>query len=347
MIKIGNRHIGVGQPCFIIAEAGVNHNGRLDFALKLVDAAVAAGVDAIKFQTFKSDLLVARNADKAEYQRRRTGENESQFEMIKRLELTYNEFGEIYAYCRKKRIVFLSTPFDHDSVDFLDDQQVMAFKISSGEITNFPLLRHIAGKGKPIILSTGMSFLGEVEKALEEIYSCENKKIILLHCVSNYPAAPKDVNLKAMNTMSMAFQIPVGYSDHTLGIEVSLAAAALGACVIEKHFTLDRRLDGPDHESSLEPDELRSLVKGIRTIEAAMGNGRKMPMPGEENVLKVARRSLVAACDIPPGTLLTKEHIAIKRPGTGLPPAMMPCLVGRKVRGAIEADAMFDWEMLT
>jgi len=266
MIKIANRYVSFNKPCFIIAEAGVNHNGRLDLAFKLVDAAVASGTNAVKFQTFKAESLVVHNAVKAEYQQLSTGDNESQLEMIRRLELTYEEFDKIKAYCRKKKIVFLSTPFDRDSADFLDDLGVSAFKISSGEITNYPLLQHIASKGKPIILSTGMSYLGEVEKALEMIYKCNNRKIILLHCVSNYPAAPMDVNLRAMKTMSEAFRVPVGYSDHTLGIEVSLAAVALGACVLEKHLTLDRKLIGPDHEASLEPNELRSLVKGVRMI---------------------------------------------------------------------------------
>jgi len=344
-IEIANQAIGNQHPCFIIAEAGVNHNGRLDTALKLVDAAITAGANAVKFQTFKAEAVVTMVAPKAVYQQQTTGVDESQLAMIKRLQLTYEQFKEIKEYCDKKGIIFLSTPFDYDSVDLLYELGVSAFKIPSGEITNYPLLKYIACKGKPIILSTGMSYLGEVEQALQAIYHCGNPDVILLHCVSNYPADPADVNLRAMNTMATAFGVPVGYSDHTLGIEVSLAAVALGACVIEKHFTLDCTMPGPDHHASLEPTALTTLVMSIRKIEAALGHGRKEPAIAEKNSKEVARRSLVAACDIQGGTVLTEEHIAIKRPGTGLPPSMREYLIGRKARGIIFADTMLTLEL--
>ncbi|MFH1633111.1 MAG: N-acetylneuraminate synthase, partial [Chloroflexota bacterium] len=331
--------------CFIIAEAGVNHNGQLKMALQLVDAAVIAKADAIKFQTFKAEAVISSTAPKATYQQRTTGASESQLEMVRHLQLSYDQFKKIKAYCDKNSILFLSTPFDHDSVDFLDNLGVSAFKIPSGEVTNYPFLEHIACKGKPLILSTGMSYLGEVEKALRVIYATGNRKLILLHCVSNYPADPADTNLRAMQTMVPAFGIPVGYSDHTLGIEVALAAVALGACVVEKHFTLDRTLPGPDHGASLEPKELAALVKGIRTVEAALGNGRKEPAASEANTAAVARRSLVAAYDIPAGTILTVQHIAIKRPGTGLPPSAREYLVGKKARTFVPADTLLSLDL--
>jgi N-acetylneuraminate synthase/N,N'-diacetyllegionaminate synthase len=344
-IEIAGHLIGNNNPCFIIAEAGVNHNGQLKMALQLVDAAVAAKVDAIKFQTFKAEAVISFTAPKAAYQQRTTGAGESQLEMVRHLQLSYEQFLEIKAYCEKKDILFLSTPFDHDSADFLDNLGVSAFKIPSGEVNNYPFLEHIACKGKPVILSTGMSYLGEVEQALRVIYATGNRKVILLHCVSNYPADPADTNLRAMQTMTTAFGVPVGYSDHTLGIEVALAAVALGACVVEKHFTLDRTLHGPDHSASLEPDELFALVTGIRTVETALGNGRKEPTASEANTEKVARRSLVAACDIPLMTVITEQHIAIKRPGTGLPPLMREFLVGKRARTFIPIDTLLSLEL--
>jgi N-acetylneuraminate synthase len=344
-IEIAGHLIGKNHPCFIIAEAGVNHNGQLKMALQLVDAAVTVKVDAIKFQTFKAEEVISATAPKAIYQKRTTGAGESQLDMARRLELSYDQFKEIKAYCDKQGILFLSTPFDHDSVDFLNNLGVSAFKIPSGEVTNHPFLEHIACKGKPLILSTGMSYLGEVEQALRVIYAAGNRKVIMLHCVSNYPAEPADTNLRAMQTMATAFGIPIGYSDHTLGIEVALAAVALGACVVEKHFTLDRTLPGPDHGASLEPNELSALVKGIRTVEAALGNGRKEPAASEANTAAVARRSLVAAYDIPAGTIFTEQHIAIKRPGTGLPPSMREYLVGRRTRATIPADTLLTLEL--
>jgi len=345
MIEIAGYCIGDNHPCFIIAEAGVNHNGRLDIALQLVDTAVAAGANAIKFQTYKAEAVMTATAPKADYQQRNTDIGESQLEMARRLQLSYDQFQSIKAYCDEKGVLFISTPFDHDSADFLEELGVPAFKIPSGEVTNYLLLEHIACKGRPLILSTGMSCLGEVEQALRVIYATGNRDVILLHCVSNYPADPLDTNLRAMQTMATAFKVPVGYSDHTMGLEVSLAAVALGACVIEKHFTLDRTLPGPDHLASLEPDELSALVKSIRRVEAALGHGRKEPAASEANTAAVARRSLVAACDIPAGSVLTEKHIAIKRPGTGLPPFMREHLVGRRARTMIPADTLLALEL--
>lgn len=338
--------LGPNAPCFIIAEAGVNHNGDLDLAKRLVDTAVAAGANAVKFQTFKAARLVTSEAPKAEYQQRATAGNESQYEMLRRLELSTEAHQELIAYCRRLGIIFMSTPFDEESADFLDELGVSIFKLPSGEITNLPFLAHVARKGKPLIISTGMSYLGEVELAVRTVEEAGNRQFVLLHCVSNYPADPADTNLRAMNTMATAFGLPVGYSDHTLGLEISLAAVALGACVIEKHITLDRSMPGPDHNASLEPDELAALVKGIRIVEAALGDGRKEPAASEANTAAVARKSLVAAKDVPAGTTLTEELIAIKRPGTGLPPAMRGQLVGRTMRVSIPAGTLLTLEML-
>ncbi|MBE7554830.1 MAG: N-acetylneuraminate synthase [Anaerolineales bacterium] len=345
-IDIAGRKVGSDQRCFIIAEAGVNHNGNLETACQLVDVAARANADAVKFQTFKADRLVTSDAPKATYQQQTTNVAETQYEMLHRLELSVETYRHLAMYCREKGLVFMSTPFDEESADFLDSLDIAVFKIPSGEITNLPFLTHVAAKGKPLVVSTGMAYLGEVETAIRTIKETGNLNLVALHCVSNYPAAPTDTNLRAMQTMAVAFGIPVGYSDHTLGIEVAIAAVALGACVIEKHFTLDRNLPGPDHRASLEPDELAALVHSIRTVELAMGHGRKEPAASEANTAAVARKSLVAAKDIPVGTLLTEELIAIKRPGTGLPPTMRPYLIGRTVKQAVPAGTLLALEML-
>lgn len=345
-IYIDGRQIGPGQPCFIIAEAGVNHNGDVEMAHRLVDVAVQAKADAVKFQSFKAGRVVVPDAPKADYQLQITDRAESQLEMLRRLELSPEVHRALMDYCRKKGILFLSTPFDEESADFLNGIGMPAYKVPSGEITNLPFIAHIASKQKPMIASTGMSSLDEVEAAVRAIRGVGNEELILLHCVSSYPAAPADANLRAMHTMAAKFNLPVGYSDHTLGIEVALAAVALGACVIEKHFTLDRNLPGPDHRASLEPNELVALVRGIRVVEAAMGHGRKEPVPCEASTSAVARKSLVAARDIPAGTTLTEELIAIKRPGTGLPPAMLSQVVGRIARRDIAAGSLLNPEML-
>jgi len=262
------------------------------------------------------------------------------------LELDADAHRALIEHCRDKRILFLSTPFDEASADLLEMLGVPAFKTPSGEITNLPYLTHLARKNKPMIISTGMSFLGEVEAAVRAIEAVGNHSFALLHCVSNYLANPADINLRAMHTMTRAFNVPVGYSDHTPGIEVSLAAVALGACIVEKHFTLDRNLPGPDHQASAEPAELAALVRGIRVVEASLGDGRKQPAASEANTAAVARKSLVAACDIPEGATLTETMIALKRPGTGLPPAMREFLIGRVARTMISAGTLLTLDVL-
>lgn len=345
-IKIAGRIIGERHSCFVIAEAGVNHNGSLSMARKLVDCAKGAGADAVKFQIFKAKSVVSPRAPKAKYQLETTPRGESQLEMLKRLELSQRSFRNLHTHCRKKGILFLASPFDDEAVDFLDELEVAAFKIPSGEITNLPFLERIARKRRPMIVSTGMASLKEVETAVKVIRRAGNDALVLLHCVSSYPASPEDANLLAMETLRKTFGLPVGFSDHTQGIEVALAAVALGACVIEKHFTLDRDLPGPDHRSSLEPDEFKALIKGIRKVEMSLGDGQKKPRASEANTAAVARKSLVASQDIPAGAKLTEELIAIKRPGTGLSPAMRSKLIGRITRRAIRADTLFNLEML-
>lgn len=345
-IEIAGRRVGPDQPCFIIAEAGVNHNGDQKLAKQLVDVAVEVGADAVKFQTFNAERLVTPDAPKATYQLETTAASESQLEMLRRLELSPEVQRELMDYCRQRGILFMSTPFDEESADFLAELPVEVFKIPSGEITNLPFLGHVARKGKPMMVSTGMSNLGEVETAVRTIHTAGNQDLVLLHCVSNYPAQPRDANLRAMLTMAAEFSVPVGYSDHTPGIEVALAAVALGACVIEKHFTLDRTLPGPDHQASLEPQELDALVRGIRTVESALGHGRKEPAASEADIAAVARKSLVAARDMPAGVRLTDEMIAVRRPGTGLPPAMRRHIVGLTAKQDISAGALLTLEML-
>jgi len=346
-VEVESRRIGPGYPCFIIAEAGVNHNGSIELATRLVDAAVEAGADAVKFQTFKAERLVTPDAPKADYQVQATDISESQLEMLRRLELSREDHLELFSYCRRKGILFMSTPFDEESADLLEELGVPVFKIPSGELTNLPFLTHVARKGRAMIVSTGMSYLDEVKDAVQAVAETGNMNLALLHCVSTYPANPADVNLRAMHTMAAAFNVPVGYSDHTLGIEVALAAVALGACVVEKHFTLDRTLPGPDHRASLEPDELAALVRGSRVVEKALGHARKEPSASETNTAAVARKSLVAKWDIRTGSMLTEEMITLKRPGTGLPAAMRSKIVGRKAKQDIPAGTFLTLEMMT
>ncbi len=336
---------------FIIAEAGVNHNGSLDICKKLIDVSVKAGADAVKFQTFKAGKLVTTNADKARYQIENTGTSESQIEMLRQLELSPDAHKDIFAYCRQKNITFLSTPFDEESADMLDDLGMEIFKISSGEITNKPLIQYIASKKKPIILSTGMSYLGEVENAIswiDEIWNALEYKpqLSILHCVSNYPARIEDINLRAIKTMKMAFGLPVGYSDHTMGIEAAIAAVARGAGVIEKHITLDRDMEGPDHKASLEPEELETMVTAIRNVESAMGDGIKRPTKSENDLKKIVRRSLVTSREIKAGEIISPNDILIKRPGTGIPAEFKDKVVGMKSGSGISVDTVIKWEDL-
>lgn len=345
-VEIAGRKVGLGHPCFIIAEAGVNHNGSLALAKELLDVAADAGADAVKFQTFKAERVAGAHAPKAAYQMKTTDISESQVDMLRRLELSPEAHAELQGSCRRRGVLFMSTPFDPPSADLLEELGVPVFKIGSGELTNWPFLEYVAGKKKPIILSTGMAYLSEVDDAVRVIRRAGCNQLVLLHCVSQYPASPADANLRAMHTLAAAFATPVGYSDHTLGIEVPLAAVALGACVIEKHFTLDRSLPGPDHQASLEPGELRSMVAGIRTVEAALGHGRKEPAASEEDNARLARRSLVAARDLPAGSKLSKDSIDTRRPGTGLPPAMLPYVVGRTLRIDVSDGSVLTLEML-
>lgn len=342
-LDIGSRQIGPGHPCFVIAEAGVNHNGNIALGRQLIEAAADAGADAIKFQTFKAERLATPGTRKADYQIRETGAKESQFEMLQKLELSMDAHLELLAHARGRGIEFLSTPFDDESADFLEELGVALFKVSSGDLTNHPFLAHLATKGRPIILSTGMSTLAEVAAAVAAL---PGASIALLQCVSNYPANPADTNLRAMRTMETRFNVPVGYSDHTLGNEVSLAAVSLGACIIEKHLTLDRTLPGPDHRASAEPAEFAALVRGIRIVESALGDGLKVPAPDEAPIAELARKSLAAALDIAAGTILSPGMIAAMRPGTGLPPTLHGQVVGKKARQPIPAGTLFTLEML-
>ncbi|MBW4827970.1 MAG: N-acetylneuraminate synthase [Clostridiaceae bacterium] len=325
------------NKCFIIAEAGVNHNGDINIAKKLVDEAFRAGADAIKIQTFRAEDLVTKDAPKAEYQKKSVGEG-NQYTMLKKLELSFEEHIILKKYCEEKGIMFISTPFDFESVDLLEKIDVPLYKIGSGDLTNLPLLEYIAEKHKPIILSTGMANLGEIEEAIESIFKTKNKDITLLHCTSNYPTSYKDVNLKAMVTMKEAFKLPMGYSDHTIGIEVPIAAVSLGATVIEKHFTLDRCMEGPDHKASLEPYEFEKMVESIRNIEDSMGDGIKQCNKSEENTKLVARKSIVAKEDIKKGEKITYNNIAFKRPGKGLKPKYVYDMIGKVAIKDIKQD---------
>lgn len=325
---------------FIIAEAGDNHNGCYNLALQLVDKAVEAGADCVKFQTFVTENVISKFAKKADYQKETTGEEESQYEMVKKLELSFEQFRSIQRYCREKKIMFLSTPFDLDSIDFLEEIDIPFWKIPSGEITNLPYLEKVGKTGKDVILSTGMCTMDEIESALSVLRECGAGKITLLHCNTEYPTPFEDVNLQAMCTMAEAFQIPVGYSDHTTGIEVPVAAVALGASVIEKHFTLDKKMEGPDHQASLEPAELKQMVDSIRNIEKAMGSSEKKPSPSESKNINIARKSIVARCGIKQGEILTEGNLSIKRPGDGISPMHWYDILGTTAVKDFEEDEL-------
>lgn len=314
----------------IIAEAGVNHNGSIDLAKKLVDKAKEAGADYVKFQTARPEKVISTFAPQAEYQKKNTGKVESQLDMARRIVLALEDFRELKTYCDQVGIKFMSTPFDPDSIDLLVDIGMDYMKVPSGELTNLPYLRRIARCGLPVIMSTGMCRIGEVEAALGVLLDggLRREDIILLHCNTEYPTPFEDVNLKAMLTLGQAFGVRVGYSDHTRGIEVPIAAVALGACVIEKHFTLDHNLPGPDHVASLEPDELKKMVDSIRNIEKALGDGLKVVSPSEEKNIRIARRSIVAARDIHKGELLTEDNLTVKRPGDGVSPMLWDSVIG-------------------
>jgi N,N'-diacetyllegionaminate synthase len=344
-VYIGSKRIGEKQPCFIIAEAGINHNGKLSLAKKLVDVAVRAGADAVKFQTFKAEGVVTDNVGIATYAKKNIRKNLTQLQMIKRYELSYDEFKELKRYCDKKEIIFLSTPHSFDAIDFLEDL-VPAYKFGSGDLTNLPALHYAAGKQKPILLGTGMATLQEVRTAIRTIQSSGNHQIVVLHCTTNYPCPPEEVNLRAMQTMQHTLHCLVGYSDHTIGITVPVMAATLGAVVIEKHFTLSKNMPGPDHAASLEPTELTQMVAAIRTIETILGSYTKKPTPSEKEIMRLVRKSIVAAHDIKKGVVLRRSMLDIKRPGTGLSPIHLQQLLGKKTKKQIKKDELIRESMV-
>lgn len=344
-VKIGDKLVGDGEPVFIVAEAGSNHNNKLDQAKQLIDVAASAGADAVKFQTFSAYKIVAKASPKAGYMER-VSEKESVYEIFKRLELPREWHGKLAKYASKNNIIFLSSPFDKEAVDLLDEIGVPAFKVASGELTNLPLIKYMAEKGKPMIVSTGAATLKEVSEAVSTIKAAGNKQIVLLHCVMNYPAAEEDANLLAMNTLRRKFKLPVGYSDHTLGMTAPLAAAALGANMIEKHFTLNRKLLGPDHFYSLEPDELKAMVEGIRGVEKLLGVPTKKPAKSEREIRKLARRSIFAKVDIPSGAIIEKEMLAILRPEIGLEPKHIGTIVGKRAKRDIKQYEPITWNKI-
>ena len=340
-IILGGKKIGIGRPPFIVAEAGVNHNGRLDLALKLVDAAAKAGADAIKFQTFRAEDVVIKKGKMAVYQKKNIGRSASQLAMLKSLELQESFYEPIMRRCREKNILFLSTPHGgFAAVDFLQNLGVAAFKFGSGDINNFPVLQYAARFNKPMILGTGMATMQEIKDAIQYIKKAGNNKIIILHCTTNYPCPLDEVNLSAMQSMMNELGILVGYSDHTLGVQVPTMAATLGACLIEKHFSLDKTMPGPDHKASIEPDELREMIKSVKRVKAILGSPLKQPTRFELMMLKDVRKSVVSIRAIKKGDKFTEENIGIKRPGVGLPPQHYIMLLNKKARRAIRADVL-------
>ncbi len=336
------------NPCHIIAEAGVNHNGSIDLAFRLIDAAVEAGADGVKFQTFRPENLVTAGASKAEYQIANTGDGtQSQLQMLRQLALPLDQYVRLKEHCDQAGIEFLSTPFDEESVDCLEPL-VHRYKIPSGEVTNLPFLEYVSAKRKPILLSTGMSTLAEVAQAVDTLRNSwpqiERDSLWLLHCSTNYPCPHSDVNLRAMQTLRSAFAVPVGYSDHTRGIEVSVAAVAMGAIIIEKHFTLDRSLPGPDHKASLDPREFRELVTAIRHVHESLGDGIKRPAASEIPIRELVRKSLVAAVEIPSGTIVTRTMVTVKRPGNGISPGQIHQVIGLKAHRSIHRDHVLFWD---
>jgi N-acetylneuraminate synthase/N,N'-diacetyllegionaminate synthase len=347
-ITIGNRQIGSPNPVpvFVIAEAGVNHNGQLDLALRLVDAAKSAGADAVKFQLFRVAEQISANAPTADYQRGHTG-NSSMLEMAKNYDLPWEAHRAIFSHCRSVGIEYMASCFDSSAVDFLLDLGGDAVKVGSGEITNFPLIEHIARSGKPLLLSTGMSTLDDVRRAVDHFRLCGGRDLALFQCVSNYPSQPEDLNLRAMATLAKEFGVPVGFSDHSVGNTAAVAAVALGACLLEKHFTLDKAFPGPDHSMSLDPGELAAYIKEVRIAECCLGSGEKKLAAGESEVQSVARRSLVAARRIMAGEALNEGNVAFKRPGTGIDPRDWPKVCGRRSQLEIPADTLITWDMLS
>lgn len=346
-VKIGNKLVGPGSPCLIIAEAGVNHNGDLNKAKKLIDIAVEAGADVVKFQTFFTENIVTRSAERAKYQKQNMPEiEETQWEMLKKLELDKKSFSILKKYADSKGIMFLSTPYDEKSIDLLTDIGVKAFKVSSAWITNLPFLTYLAKKGLPIIFSRGMSQEVEIREAIKTMKQAGAKDLILMHCHFNYPTDISDVNLRVLATLKDKFDLMTGFSDHTQGITAAIAAVALGAVVIEKHFTLDKNLPGPDHKASLEPQELKNMIKAIREVEKALGSNKITVSSREAPMRKVSRCSLVSAVDINKGAMITKKMIMIKRPGSGIIPKYLDKIIGKTAKINIKADKLINWRHL-
>jgi len=347
-IRIGRKRIGPGEPVFVIAEAGANHNRSMKTARALIDVAARAGADAVKFQTYLADKMYSRYALPLSYleKRKLVGKGRSIHALIKSLEMPREWIKRLAGYCRRKKIIFLSTPFDAEAVDQLCRAGMPAVKLASFEINHIPLIKHAASKKRPLLLSTGMATLGDIEIALKAAASKGNRKVGLFHCAINYPPEYKDINLRAMETMRLAFDLPVGFSDHTRGLTVPVAAAALGARMIEKHFTLSRKLKGPDHSFALEPGELAAMVRAIRDTEQALGTPAKRRMESEEENYRGMRRGMVAACAIPAGRRITRKMLEVKRPGYGISPVDMKKVVGRRARRELREDEILTWEML-
>jgi pseudaminic acid synthase len=344
-VRIGDREVGKGAPVYIIAEAGSNHDRNLDQARRLIDVAAEAGADAVKFQTFLADRIVAETTTRARYLDDILPAGKTMSDLFRELELPREWHATLFEHATAAGIDFLSTPFDHEAVDLLDELGVKAFKVASYELWHLPLIADVASRGKPIICSTGMADLGDVQDAVDAVRGTGNDQLILLHCVVNYPPPFEDLNLRAIQTMAAAFDVPVGYSDHSPGLTAPIVATSLGATVIEKHFTLSRDLPGPDHRFALEPDELRSMVQAIRDTSAALGDGVKRMAPAEADLYVTARRSLFAARDLPAGTVLSADDVAILRPGTGIEVREIDNIVGRTARRDIGRHEPLAWEM--
>lgn len=342
---INNRKIGENSPIFLIAEVGVNHNGKLSIAKKLIDIASNSKVDAIKFQTFKAEKLMLETTLKADYQKKNLNDNENFYEMIKKFELSKEDFQELKDYCEKKEIIFLSTPFDDISVELLDEMGVSAFKIGSGDMNNLPLLELICSKRKPVLLSSGMATLEELKESVNFIKSNGVKKIVIFQCTTNYPASYEEVNLNVIETFLLEFpDLIIGFSDHSIGIESSIGAAAKGVKVIEKHLTLDKNMEGPDHQASMDPKDLENWVRSIRNLEKSLGSYEKTPSKNELDIAKIARKSIVSIKTINKGQILTRKNISIKRPGIGIPPKYYYEIIGKKVIKSISKDSILKWE---
>ncbi len=342
-IQIGNRILSPTTPCFIIAEAGVNHNGNLDLAKKLIDVAAESGADCVKFQTFKAHKLNTKKAPKSSYHLKSTPKDDEQswFDLLRSQEISHQMHLDLIKHCQERKILFLSTPYDSESADLLHELGIAAFKIASTDANNIPLLRHIARKNRPIILSTAMCTMSEVRESVEAIYNEGNSQLILLHCTANYPADIANTNLRAMKSLEREFDCIVGYSDHCLSYHNPIAAVALGAKVIEKHFTLSRHLPGPDHQASLTPERLKDMIEDVRLVERSLGTGEKKPLGCEEENLKKLRKSVVSAVSLKNGTTLTLDHLEIKRPGTGMEPKRIYDLVGKKITCDLPEDHIF------